>query len=158
VKIPSEYFIFIGPYITLLLLLCLLRLGAIRPSGSNFDQNWKPGTGEIPLLSLRLGAIRPSGSNFDQNWKPGTGEIPLLSLRLGAIEAQWFQLRPVLEAIPLLSLWLGAIEAQWFQLRPELEAWEYGIKIPLFPNDLALPFRSMNHGHSAFDKPVELHW
>jgi hypothetical protein len=98
----------------------------LRPSHSDFGQNWKPGTGEIPLLSLRLGAIeaqwyrrrlelearhhreihshcgwallRPSDSDFGQNWKPGTGEIILLSLRLGAIEAQWFRLRPELEA------------------------------------------------------------
>jgi hypothetical protein len=32
--------------------------------------------------------LRPSDSDFSQNWKPGTGEIPLLSLWLGAIEAQ----------------------------------------------------------------------
>jgi hypothetical protein len=42
--------------------------------------------------------LRPSDSDFGQNWKPGTGEIPLLSLWLGVIEAHWFRLRPELEA------------------------------------------------------------
>jgi hypothetical protein len=45
-------------------------------------------------------------------------------------EAQWFRLRPELEAWDqgdsLLSLWLGTTEAQWFRLRPELEAWDRG--------------------------------
>jgi hypothetical protein len=57
---------------------------SLRPSDSNFGQNWKPGTREIPLLSLWLGIIeaslRPSDSNFGQNWKPGTSKIPLPSL------------------------------------------------------------------------------
>jgi hypothetical protein len=103
----------------------------LRPRDFDFSQNWKPGTGEIPLLSLWLGAIeaqwfrlqheleaqgpgrfpyshcgweqlRPMDSDFSQNWKPGTGEIHLL------------------------SLWLGAIEAQWFRLQPELETWDRG--------------------------------
>jgi hypothetical protein len=94
-------------------------------------RTWKPGTGEIPLLSLWSGAIeahvmltsarigslgprrypysyygwvplRPSDFDFRENWKPGTGEIPLL------------------------SLWLGAIETQWFWLQGELEAWDRG--------------------------------
>jgi hypothetical protein len=43
-------------------------------------------------------ALRPSHSDFGQNWRHGTGEIPLLSLWLGTIEAQWFRLRPELEA------------------------------------------------------------
>jgi hypothetical protein len=29
-------------------------------------------------VSLQLGAIKPSDSDFGQDWKPGTGEIPLL--------------------------------------------------------------------------------
>jgi hypothetical protein len=43
--------------------------------------------------------LRPSDSDFSQNWKPSTREIPLLSLRLSAmIDAQWFWLQPELEA------------------------------------------------------------
>jgi hypothetical protein len=87
----------------------------LRPSDSDFSQNWKPGTREIPLLSRWLGTIE-------------AGEIPLLSRLLGTIEAQWFRLQPELEAWDrgdsLLLLWLGAIEAQWFRLQPELEAWD----------------------------------
>jgi hypothetical protein len=42
--------------------------------------------------------LRPRDSDFSQDWKPGTGEIPLLSLWFGAIEAQRFRLQPGLEA------------------------------------------------------------
>jgi hypothetical protein len=33
-------------------------------------------------------SLRPSDSDFGQNWKPEIGEIPLLSLWLGTNEAQ----------------------------------------------------------------------
>jgi hypothetical protein len=105
--------------------------------------------GPVILTSARIGSLgpgrftysrwgwallRPSDSAFSQNWKPGTGETPLLSLWLGATEAQWFWLRPELEAwewgdSPTLTvdgcLW-KIYEAQWFWIRPELEAWEWG--------------------------------
>jgi hypothetical protein len=42
----------------------------LRTSDSDFGQNWKPGAGEIPLLSLWLG----TDSDFGQNWKPGRGD------------------------------------------------------------------------------------
>jgi hypothetical protein len=69
----------------------------------DFRLNWKPGTGEIPLLSWA--PLRPSDSDLSHNWEPGTEEIPLFS---------WAPLRPS-------EAWdrgdsptqLGTIEAQW---------------------------------------------
>jgi hypothetical protein len=117
------------------------------------------GPGRFPYSHCSWVPLMPSDSDFSQNWKPGTGEIPLLSLWLGAVQAQWFWLQPELEAwdqgnsptltvvghhwgpvilisarigclgpgrFPLLSMQLGAIDAQWFWLRPELEAWYRG--------------------------------
>jgi hypothetical protein len=52
-----------------------------RPSNSDFDQNWNPGTENIPLLLLLLSARGPV-------IRTSTRNIPLLLLRLGAIEAQ----------------------------------------------------------------------
>jgi hypothetical protein len=56
-----------------------------------------------------------------------------------------------------VSLRLDANEAQWFQLRPELEAQDWGDSPPLFTC-----CRCMNHRlsiyHLAFHKPVKLHW
>jgi hypothetical protein len=45
-----------------------------------------PGPGRFPYSHCGWVPLRPSDSDFSQNWKPGTGEIPLLSLWLGAIE------------------------------------------------------------------------
>jgi hypothetical protein len=60
----------------------------------------------------------------------------------------------------LLRLALGATAIKRFRLRPECEAREQRDSPTLFdPNGY---FRCMNHRqsthHSAFDKPVELHW
>jgi hypothetical protein len=57
-----------------------------------------PGPRRFPYSHCCWVPLRPSDSDFSQNWKPGTGEIPLLSLLLGATEAQWFRLQPELEA------------------------------------------------------------
>jgi hypothetical protein len=57
-----------------------------------------PGPGRFPYSHCSWVPLRPSDSDFGQNWKPGTREIPLLSLQFGAIEAQWFRHRPELEA------------------------------------------------------------
>jgi hypothetical protein len=160
------------------------RHGPVIPTSARIGSL---GLGRFPYSRCGWVPLRPSDSDFGQNWKPRTGEIPLISLWLGATEAQWFRLRPELEArdrgdsptltvvgchwgpliptsarigspgpgrfpyshcgwvplrpsdsdfsqnwkprtgeIPLLSLWLGATEAQWFRLRPELEAWDQG--------------------------------
>jgi hypothetical protein len=56
------------------------------------------GLGRSPYSHCGWVPLRPSDSDFSQNWKPGTGEIPLLSLWLGTIEVQWFGLQPELEA------------------------------------------------------------
>jgi hypothetical protein len=89
-----------------------------------------PGPGRCPYSHCGWVPLRSRDSDFGQNWKPRTREIPLLSLWLGDTEAQWFWLQPELEdrarVIPLLSLWLGATEAQWFRLQLELEAWDEG--------------------------------
>jgi hypothetical protein len=109
----------------------------MRPSDSDFGQNWKPETGRFTDSHCGWAPLRPSDSDFCQNWKPRTGEIHRL------------------------SLWLGAIEIQWFRLQPELEARDWEIPL-LFSNDPKGSFRCMNHmqstHHSAFDKPVKLHW
>jgi hypothetical protein len=57
-----------------------------------------PGPGRSPYSHCGWVPLRPSDSDFSQNWKSRTGKIPLLSLWLGAIEAQWFRLQPELEA------------------------------------------------------------
>jgi hypothetical protein len=57
-----------------------------------------PGPGRFHYTHCGWVPLRPSDSDFSQNWKPRTGEIPLLSLWLGAIEAQWFWLQPELGA------------------------------------------------------------
>jgi hypothetical protein len=57
-----------------------------------------PGPRRFPYSHCGWVPPRPSDSDFSQNWKPRTGEIPLLSLWLGATEAQWFWLQPGLEA------------------------------------------------------------
>jgi hypothetical protein len=85
-----------------------------------------PGLGRFPYSHCGWAPMRPSDSDFSQNWEPETGEIPLLSLWLGAIETQWFRLWLKLEAwnrgdSSTLTA-VGAIEAQWLQLQPELEA------------------------------------
>jgi hypothetical protein len=108
--------------------------GPVIPTSARIGS---PGPGRFPCSHcVWLGAImKPSDSDFGQNWKPRTGEIPLLSLWLGAIEAQWFRHRPVLEAQDRgdsPALWLGAIEAQWFRLRPGLEARDRGNSPTLF--------------------------
>jgi hypothetical protein len=83
------------------ILLLLLWLAAIEAQWFRLRpelEAWSPGPGRFPYPHCGWVPLRPSDSDFGQNWKPGTGEIPLLSLWLGAIEAQWFRLRPELEA------------------------------------------------------------
>jgi hypothetical protein len=63
-----------------------------------FARIGSPGPGRFPYSHCSWASLRPSDSGFGQNWKPGTGEIPLLSLQLGVLEAQWFWLLPELEA------------------------------------------------------------
>jgi hypothetical protein len=46
------------------------------------------GLGRFPYSHCDWVPLRPSDSDFGQNWQPGTGEIPLLLLRLGVIEVQ----------------------------------------------------------------------
>jgi hypothetical protein len=88
--------------------------------------------GRFPYSHCGWASLRPSDSDYGQNWKTETGEIPLLSLRLGVIEAEWFRLWPgaELEArdrgdSPTLIA-VGRHEAQWFRLRAELEARDGG--------------------------------
>jgi hypothetical protein len=68
-----------------------------------------PDRGDFPTLTV-VGPLRPSDSDFDQDWKPRPERFPYSHCGW-AIEAQWFWLRPGLEAqtgeISLLSLWLG---------------------------------------------------
>jgi hypothetical protein len=45
-----------------------------------------PGPGRFPYSHCGWARLRPSDSDFSQNWKPGTREISLYSLWLGAIE------------------------------------------------------------------------
>jgi hypothetical protein len=135
---------------------------SLRPSVSDFGQ----GPGRFPYSHSSWLPLRPShasDSDFSQNWSPGHGEITLLSLWLGAIYAQWFRLQPELEAqdrgnYPTLTAVMGAIEAQWFRLRPELEAQDQGDSPTLFEWSQGCFFKMQSTHHSAFDKPVELHW
>jgi hypothetical protein len=56
--------------------------------------------GRFPYSHCGRVPLRPSDTDFSQNWKPVsvTREMPLLSLRSGAIETQWYRLQPELEA------------------------------------------------------------
>jgi hypothetical protein len=56
-----------------------VRIGSPRPGRFHY----------LTVVGCHWGPVIPTSS---QNWKPETGEIPLLSLWLGAIEAQWFPL------------------------------------------------------------------
>jgi hypothetical protein len=58
----------------------------------------RPGPGRFHYSHCGWAPLRPSDSDFSQNWKPGTRQILLLSLWLGMTEAQWFWLQPELEA------------------------------------------------------------
>jgi hypothetical protein len=69
--------------------------------------------GDFPTLTVVGRQWGPVSLDFNQNWKPGTEEIPLLSQWLGAIEAQWVNWKAGTGEISLLSQWLGASEAQW---------------------------------------------
>jgi hypothetical protein len=152
------------------------------------------GPGRFPYSHCGWTSLRSSDSDFCQNWRPGTGEIPLLSLWLGIIEVQWFRLLPELAAwdrgdSPTLTVagrhWGPVIQTSarigspgpgrfpyshcgWASLRSSDsdfgQNWKPGTgEIPLLiSNDPKVSFRCMNHTqstyHSAFDKPVELHW
>jgi hypothetical protein len=69
--------------------------GPVIPTSARI---WSPGPGRFPYSHCGWVPLRPSDSDFSQDLKPGTGEIPLFSLWLGAIEAQWFRLQPGFEA------------------------------------------------------------
>jgi hypothetical protein len=148
----------------------------LRPSDSDFSQNWKPGTREIShcdwapfgpgiptsakIGSLGLGrfpyshcgwAPLPRDSDFGQNWTPGTREIPLLSLWLGAIwprDSDFGQnWKPGTGEIPLLSLRLCAI---WPMNSDFGQNWKPGTgEIPLLFSNDPRSFNCMNYRQST---------
>jgi hypothetical protein len=78
-----------------------------------------PGLRRFPYSHCGWVPLRPSYSDFSQNWKPRTGEIPLLSLWLGTIEAQWCWLQPELEDQDLGdSPTLTAVGCHWGPVIP----------------------------------------
>jgi hypothetical protein len=79
--------------------LCVsLRLVVIGPVILTSARIGSPGPGRFPYSHCGWVPLRPSDSDFAQNWKPGTGEIPILSMWLAVIDAQWFWLWPEVEA------------------------------------------------------------
>jgi hypothetical protein len=82
-----------------------------------------PWPGRFPYSHCGWVPLRPSDSDFSQNWQPMTGEIPLLSLWLGAIEAQWFRLQPELAAqdrgySPILQMIARGLLGAWITGSP----------------------------------------
>jgi hypothetical protein len=129
--------------------------GPVIPTSARTGSLWP---GRFPYSHCRWASLRPSDSNFSQNWKPGTGEIPLLSLWLGILEAQWFWLWAELEARDRGdSPTLTAVGHPWGPVIPTLG--RIGSLRPgRFPySHCGWVLLRPSHHHSAFGKPVELH-
>jgi hypothetical protein len=106
----------------------------LRPSDSDFSQNWKPGTREIsPPIEVQWFRLQPEFESQDRrdsptHWgsviqtsarigSPGQGRFPHPLSSDSDFSQNW---KPRTEEIP------PPIEVQWFRLQPELEAQDRG--------------------------------
>jgi hypothetical protein len=117
-----------------------------RPVIPTLARIGSPGPGRFPYTHLGWVPLRTTDCDFGQNWKPGTGEIPLLSLWLGVIEAQWFWLQPELEArdrgdsptLTVVGCHWGPVILTWARigsLGPERFPYTHCSWAPLRPSD-----------------------